>query len=158
MSPTICPECGAALRPDAVFCIACGRGVRPLEWPTPPPGPAAPPRSPGQADPTQMHQSPPNWAAPPPPSPYPRQPFATVKTYFVESIIVTILCCLPLGIVAIIFAVQAEMHSKGGNLPAALEASNKAKVFTILSVILGIVGAILSFAFGFSVGLGGLEW
>lgn len=75
-----------------------------------------------------------------------------VKNYLVQSILVTLLCCLPLGIPAIIFASQVNSKLAMGDLEGAQAASRKAKMWswwsfgagltaTILYIILMVVGA-----------------
>lgn len=125
-NPAVCSQCGAPLQPGAVFCLACGHSVQPVNDPP---------------EPTRMGQAPPNWSSAPPPSYYPRQQHYAVKNYLVESILATIFCCVPLGVIAIIFAAQVDGHQRVGNIAAAIDASNKAKLFTILSVIIGLVAS-----------------
>jgi uncharacterized membrane protein YvbJ len=60
-------------------------------------------------------------------------------TYLWQSIVVTILCCLPLGIPAIVYATQVEKYFFNGNIDAAKQASNKAKNFCIWSLVSGLV-------------------
>ncbi|MCL2349120.1 MAG: CD225/dispanin family protein [Planctomycetaceae bacterium] len=62
-----------------------------------------------------------------------------VPDYLVASILVTLFCCLPLGIPAIIFAAKARSLKGVGQYQAALEQSNKAKIFTYVSLGLGLL-------------------
>jgi hypothetical protein len=62
-----------------------------------------------------------------------------IKNYLVESILVTICCCLPLGIVAIVFAAQVNGKLQAGDIAGAQEAADKAKKFCLIGLILGIV-------------------
>ncbi len=87
--------------------------------------------------------------APPPPgqglaTPYPVTPVANVRipTYLVWAILVTLFCFLPTGIVAIVFASQVTSKLQAGDVAGATEASNKAKMWTIISAVAGIVLAI----------------
>jgi hypothetical protein len=80
------------------------------------------------------------------------------KTWLVESILVTLFCCLPLGIVGIINASKVESRYRIGDVQGAQEASNEAAKWTkiglfvslglfalyMLLVFLGIGSAILS--------------
>jgi hypothetical protein len=52
---------------------------------------------------------------------------AQIPNYLVQSILVTLFCCLPLGIPAIIFASQVNTKLQAGDLDGAAEASQKAK-------------------------------
>lgn len=90
---------------------------------------------------------------PPPPPPNPMQPPmggmpAKPSNYLVWSIITTIFCCLPLGIVAIIQSTKVDSLYSTGQFPAALKASEDAKKWNIwgmASAALVFVGYILLF-------------
>ena len=69
------------------------------------------------------------------------------KNYLVESILVTILCCLPLGIVGIIFATQVNSKFDAGDYAGAEKASKQAKQFMMWGLILGLVVLVAYFAF-----------
>jgi len=60
----------------------------------------------------------------------PPLPAATVDVpnYLVQSILVTIFCCLPFGIPAIVFAAQVNGKLAAGDRMGALESSRKAKM------------------------------
>lgn len=61
------------------------------------------------------------------------------KNYLVESILVTIFCCLPLGIVGIIFATQVNSKYDAGDYAGAEKASKQAKQFMTWGLISGVV-------------------
>ena len=72
-----------------------------------------------------------------------------VPDYLVWAILVTIFCFLPTGIAAIVFASQVKTKLAAGDRAGAIEASNKAKTWTIVSVVVGlalglILGLVLS--------------
>ena len=73
-----------------------------------------------------------------PPAPPPHVP-----NYLVPSILVTVLCCLPLGIVAIVFAAQVNGKLQAGDFDGAVEASSKAKLFCIIGAAIGLVAGVL---------------
>ena len=77
-------------------------------------------------------------------TPYPITPVANVRipTYLVWAILVTLFCFLPTGIVAIVFASQVTSKLQAGDVAGATEASNKAKMWTIISAVAGVVLAI----------------
>ena len=72
----------------------------------------------------------------------------TVPNYLVQAILVTIFCCVPFGIPAIVFAAQVNSKLEGGDYTGAVEASKKAKIWCWVSFLLGlgIVVVYLSFA------------
>lgn len=61
-----------------------------------------------------------------------------IPNYLVQSILVTIFCCLPLGIPAIIFASQVNTKAQAGDIPGALESSRKARMFCWIAFGLGL--------------------
>lgn len=65
------------------------------------------------------------------------------KTWLVESILVTIFCCLPFGIAGIVNASKVESRFYAGDIEGAKAASAKAKTWTTVSFWLGLAGSIL---------------
>ena len=63
---------------------------------------------------------------------------ATVPNYMVPAII-SIFCCWPLAIAAIIFAVQVNNKVQAGDIAGAQEASKKAKMFSFIAIGIGVV-------------------
>ena len=72
---------------------------------------------------------------PPPASSTP----TNVPNYLIPAIIATLLCCLPLGVVSIIFATQVNGKVAAGDMEGALAASKKAKTFMFIAVGGGVV-------------------
>lgn len=64
----------------------------------------------------------------------------------VWPIVATLCCCVPLGIVAIIFTVKANSAGSVGNLAEAEKSAKTAKTFLVLSVILGLVATLVGMA------------
>jgi hypothetical protein len=64
---------------------------------------------------------------------------AEPPTYLWQSIVVMLLCCLPLGIPALIFSTKVKPAFASGDYAAAMEASKKAKLFCILSLVIGLI-------------------
>jgi hypothetical protein len=87
-------------------------------------------------------------AAPPamPPTPTPSaptfQPRQHVPSYLVPAIFSTICCCLPFGIVAIVFAAQVNTKLQAGDMQGALEASRKAQTWFWLAVAFGLISSL----------------
>lgn len=65
------------------------------------------------------------------------------KNYLVESILATIFCCLPLGIVGIINAAKVESAWNAGDVNSAMLAAEQARKWTRYSFISGIVVVVL---------------
>jgi hypothetical protein len=64
---------------------------------------------------------------------------ATIPNYLIPAILSTVLCCLPLGVVSIIFATQVNSKLAAGDTAGAMESSKKAKLFMFISVGLGVL-------------------
>jgi len=122
-----CPNCGTSNLDNATVCVNCGRSLSMGAY-TPPP----PPPSEFSAQPSQ-----PPYNAP------------QIPNYLWQSIVVTLCCCLPLGIVSIIFAAQVNSKLAQGDIPGAQDASQKAKMFALIGFAVGIIGIIIwSLLFG----------
>ena len=62
------------------------------------------------------------------------------KTWLVESILATLLCCLPFGIVGIVYASKVETRFYAGDLVGAVKASSSAETWTLVSLFFGLFG------------------
>jgi hypothetical protein len=132
-----CPNCGTSNLDTASICANCGRPLAtttPHSY-TPPPPPSGqtsytPPRPLGGG----------SFGAPP--------TAEVIPNYLIQSIILTLCCCLPLGIVAIVFSAQVNSKLAVGDIAGAREASAKAKMFCWIGLGLGIAFAILWMVFG----------
>ena len=67
---------------------------------------------------------------------------ATVPNYLVPAII-SIFCCWPLAIPAIIFATQVNGKVAAGDVAGAQDASKKAKMFSFIAIGLGLLGIVI---------------
>ncbi|WP_457615605.1 CD225/dispanin family protein [Lutibacter sp.] len=74
------------------------------------------------------------------------------KNYLIESILVTIFCCLPFGIAGIVFATQVNSKFAAGDYEGAVKASQDAKKWMKWGLISGIIVAVLYFVFIFAMG------
>jgi hypothetical protein len=72
--------------------------------------------------------------------------------------ILSIFCCWPLGIVAIIFAAQVNGKVASGDLAGAADASKKAKMFSFIAIGIGVVvGVIYLLLTILGIGMGALN-
>lgn len=78
------------------------------------------------------------WTPPPSPTATP----ANVPNYLIPAIL-SLFCCWPLSIVAIIFAAQVNGKVASGDILGAMEASKKAKLFSFIAIGIGLVLGIL---------------
>ena len=61
-----------------------------------------------------------------------------IPNYLAQAILLTILCCLPLGIPAIVFAAQVNGKLAAGDYAGAVETSKKAKMWCWISFWVGL--------------------
>ena len=66
-------------------------------------------------------------------------PAETVPNYLVFAILVTVFCCLPTGIAAIIYAAQVNTKLQAGDIAGAQQASKNAKMWVLISVGAGLL-------------------
>lgn len=115
-----CGNCGSPNEDTATRCTNCGHAIENVV----------------------AHQGPPTTPPPTggPPPQYPPYYGARVQVpnYLAQSIIVTLLCCLPTGIPAIVFAAQANGKEAAGDYAGALEAAAKAKTWCWVSFGIGV--------------------
>ncbi len=114
-----CTQCGANNPDTAVTCVQCGKPMRAVQAASTPITPATP-----------------GVVIPPGGQP------AVVPNYLVFAILSTVLCCLPTGIVSIIYAAQVNTKLAAGDLTGALQASNNAKLWAWISFGLGLLSIV----------------
>ncbi|GAA5495375.1 hypothetical protein Rhal01_01550 [Rubritalea halochordaticola] len=73
-----------------------------------------------------------------------------VPNYLVHAIFCTICCCLPFGIAGILYATKVETYVRLGMMDAAWDASNKARMYCLTSIISSVVVFALYFLIGFA--------
>jgi hypothetical protein len=128
---------------EAFASAAPAPALAPASFDAPPPMSAAPPLAAAPATTSASSQgfSPSGMAEPP--------------TYLWQSIVVMLLCCLPLGIPALIFSTKVKPAFASGDYTAAMEASKKAKLFCILSLVIGLVVQVIYIGINIAVVMGG---
>jgi Interferon-induced transmembrane protein/zinc-ribbon domain len=105
-----CTQCGANNSDIATICMQCGRSLQAT--------PAVVPAQGGAIAPV---------------------PAADVPNYLVFAILATVLCCLPAGIPAIVYAAQVNGKLRTGDIAGAQAASRNAKMWCWISLGLGLV-------------------
>ncbi|MGH8050965.1 MAG: CD225/dispanin family protein [Arenimonas sp.] len=68
-----------------------------------------------------------------------------MPNYLVWAILATLCCCLPAGIVAIVYAAQVDGKLSSGDYHGAVEASNNAKMWSWISFGASAVVGVLYF-------------
>ena len=72
-----------------------------------------------------------DWSSPPGGS-------ATVPNYLGPAIL-SLFCCMPLGVVGVIFAAQVNGKVAAGDIAGAMDSSKKAKMFSFIAIGLGLL-------------------
>ena len=70
-----------------------------------------------------------------------------INNYLVPAIFATMCCCLPFGIVAIVYAAQVNARLAGGDVQGAHLAAQNAKMWFWIAFGLGLVPQLLYFGF-----------
>jgi len=141
-----CPFCGHNNPDTALTCGACG-----LSPPLQKNDGSLPPPMAGSPQPPPMSAG----ATPPPRSSarLPPLPAGQVPNYLVWSILATLCCCLPFGIVAVIYSAQVNTKLGAGDLAGAQTASDNAKMWCWISLGAGVIVGIL-YSIGIAAGGG----
>lgn len=66
-----------------------------------------------------------------------------VRTYLWQSLVATLLCCLPTGAIALVYAAMAQNRLQTGDLAGARDASDRARRWCVVSVIAFVVVMLL---------------
>ena len=106
-----CPNCGEENIDEAKFCKGCGKPVH---------------GTPPTADEfeAESYESPAS--------------FPEIPNYLAQAILVTIFCCLPFGIVSIVYAAQVNRLVASGRSDSARQASQNAKMWAWISFWVGL--------------------
>ena len=153
-----CPTCNALNSDSARFCGTCGQRLQPdqqsspepelpFQQQRPEPERYEPPYQPQEPVPPEVREPFRRFTygeqSEPPPPFDPTGPLPHVPNYLVQSILVTIFCCLPLGIAAIIFAAQVNGKVGAGDIAGAESASRTAKTLCKVGFGIGIVVTVI---------------
>jgi hypothetical protein len=66
-----------------------------------------------------------------------------MPSHLAPAILVTLFCCMPFGVVAIVYAAQSMGRAGAGDHAGALEAADKAKTWCWVAFLCGLVLALL---------------
>jgi hypothetical protein len=113
------------------------------------------PPGPYEGSPEWQGQQPPAWQGQPPPPGYPAPqpgwpPQREPDNYLVWAILVTVLCCLPFGIVSLVYSTRVSGQWAQGRYAEAQASADNAKKWAIIGAVVGVaayvIGVILWFA------------
>ena len=66
-----------------------------------------------------------------------------LNTWLIPAILVTVLCCMPFGLVSVIFATKANNALNTGNYQQAQIDSERAKIWFFVALVLGFISTVL---------------
>jgi membrane protein insertase Oxa1/YidC/SpoIIIJ len=90
----------------------------------------------------------------PPPAPSVEAPVGNnLPLAIVASVVSLIFCCLPHGVISLIFATQVNKKAEAGDTAGAMQAAKQAKMFAWISIIVSVIWFVISLIFGI---LGGI--
>ena len=69
------------------------------------------------------------------------------RTWLVESILVTVFCCLPFGIAGIVNAAKVESRFNYGDIAGAKSSSDEAGKWTKIGFWIGVISVVIWFVF-----------
>lgn len=136
----ICNQCQAVNSDEAKFCSKCGAQLGFSQYGSPQQGYQSQQQQPNPQYQQAYQQQKPNMPKP--------------DNNIVLAILTTLFCCLPLGIVSIIYASKVNGLYNSGDYHGAIEAANSAKNYAMYSVICGAVAFVFYFILGFMEGIG----
>ena len=71
----------------------------------------------------------------------------------IASVVSLMCCCLPHGVISLIFALQVQKKADAGDVQGAMSSAKQAKMWAWISIIVSVVGLVIAFFFGL---LGGI--
>ena len=87
-----------------------------------------------------------SYEPPPTSPPWSQPPQFAPETYLVWSVLNLVLCCLPLGIVALVYSIQCQSAITSGQLAQASDLSAKARGWNIAATAIGVVAIVIAIA------------
>jgi hypothetical protein len=79
---------------------------------------------------------------------FPVGAYRRIDDHLVEAILTTIFCCLPFGVVAIVYAAQVRSMVRMGDIQEAMRVSESARFWSSVSFWIGLVTVGLSLLLG----------
>lgn len=130
-----CPKCGTQNNEEDIYCLQCGHRLP-------------------ESTPASAYRS----SGPPPPPGFgaagsSQTSVAHPESHLLKAILVTLFCCLPLGIASIVYAAKVDGAWERGNHAEAVQYAEKANNFANWSIGIGLVFGIFYFLIAVGAGL-----
>ena len=66
----------------------------------------------------------------------------------IATVLSVIFCCLPHGLISLIFALQVNNKAAAGDLQGAMNAAKQAKLWAIISIVVSLIWLVVALVFG----------
>jgi hypothetical protein len=66
----------------------------------------------------------------------------------IATVVSVMFCCLPHGVISLIFALQVNKKAAAGDITGAQNSAKQAKMWGIISIAVSLVGFVIAFALG----------
>jgi len=88
------------------------------------------------------------WTPPPSVNASAPAPNNNLVFAIIATVVSVVFCCLPHGLISLIFALQVNNKAAAGDLQGALNAAKQAKLWAIVSIIVSAVWLVVALVFG----------
>ncbi len=88
------------------------------------------------------------WTAPPPPGLYGPAPDNNLVIGIIATVVSVVFCCIPHGLVSLIFATQVNKKAAIGDMHGAMAAARQAKIWGIISIVVSCAWLVIAIFFG----------
>jgi preprotein translocase subunit SecG len=85
---------------------------------------------------------------PPPINPVTPAPNNNLVFGIIASVLSVMFCCIPHGLISLIFALQVNNKAAAGDHQGAMNAAKQAKTWAIISIVVSAVWLVIALAFG----------
>lgn len=89
-----------------------------------------------------------NWTPPPPINTQPAIVPNNLVLAIIAAVVSLFFCCLPHGLISVIFATQVNGKAAAGDIEGAMRAAKNAKTWAFVSIGISIAGFVIGLAFG----------
>lgn len=86
------------------------------------------------------------WNPPPPPGTGP--PNNNLVIAIIATVVSIMFCCIPHGVISLIFATQVNKKAAAGDMPGAINAARQAKMWALISIAVAVIGLVVAFVLG----------